>query len=90
MKGMLGDAAFTFRVHAKPVKHNGIVEDGAVVWTSSLVDIMGGKVLNIEAEFAPGGSAGGSSMALWITLAAIVSVAAVLFFLLQSQKPKLA
>lgn len=90
MKSMVGDAAFTISVHAKPVKHNGIVEDGAVVWTSPLADIMGGKILNIEAEFAPGGSAGGSSMALWITLAAIVAVAAVVFFLLQSQKPKLA
>lgn len=91
MKEMLGDAGFTIRVHAKPVSddHGGKLEGGAVVWSMPLVDLAGGKALEIDAEFAPGGS-GGSSMALWVTLGTIVAVAAVVFFLLQSQKPKLA
>ena len=88
IKGMVGDAAFTYRIHAKPSKHNGTKEGDAIVWEIGLADLLGGKSLEIDGEFTPGKPGGG--MALWITLAAVLAVAAVVFFVVRSQKPKVA
>lgn len=94
MAQMLGDAAFTFRVHAPAVSHDGKEVDEAIVWSIPLADLASGKSLSAAAEFKPGGSGGGAAgggiSPVWIALGAIILVGLILFFILQAQKPKLA
>lgn len=53
MKQLFGDAAFTFRVHGPPQKHNGKLNKGAAEWRIPLTDLAIGKSLKIEAEITP-------------------------------------
>jgi hypothetical protein len=94
IKGMLGDAGATFRIHAEPVSedsHNGTEEDGAIVWSAPLSDLLAGKGLDIQGEFKPSsGGAGGGASTFWAVLASVLVVACVLFFIVRAQRPKLA
>lgn len=53
LKQLFGDAAFTFRVHGPPLKHNGKLNKDAAEWEIPLTDLASGKSLKIEAEITP-------------------------------------
>lgn len=96
LKGMVGDAAVTVRVHAEPVSddaHNGeLDEDGSIVWNLPLSEMLAGKGMTIEGEFNPSGGTGaaGGGAVFWVVLTTVVLVAAALFFVFRAQRPKLA
>ena len=56
MKQMFGDAAFSLRVNAPAVSHNGKEEDGAIVWKMALASLASGGSLEAKGEFKAGGS----------------------------------
>lgn len=88
---LIGDAAITLRVHADAVSHNGVEEDGAIVWRSPLTALMKGNAFDAQGEFEPPvAGAGRSEMTFWIVLASVIAVAAILFFVFRAQRPMLA
>lgn len=89
-RGMFGDAAFTFRVHAPAASHNGEEVDGAVQWSILFADVMMGESLEMEAELVPVRASISARAAIGLSLGTATLLGGLLWLLLQGRRRRAA